>query len=94
MFSKNGSSSLTVTSQSLSPRTICLLVFIRFQEEKTKKKATQSITLPMKITLASIEVDGTKVTVYKTKTTQQVSTPVPAPAAGTIFDCDVPIEIL
>jgi len=36
-------------------------------EENTKKKATQSITLPMKISLENIHVEGTKITVYKKK---------------------------
>jgi len=63
-------------------------------EEKTKKKATQSISLPMTVSLANIETEGTKVTVYKTKTVSQASVPraqIPIAAVG---DCDIEIQLV
>lgn len=64
------------------------------KEEKTKKKATQSISLPMTVSLANIETEGTKVTVYKTKTVSQASVPraqIPIAAVG---DCDIEIQLV
>jgi len=66
-------------------------------EEQTKKKATQAITLPVRVSIQNIEVNETKVTVYKTKTVEgvaklQQATTTNAPEVTNQPDCDVEIK--
>jgi len=65
-------------------------------EEQTKKKATQAITLPLKVSLENIDVTGHKVTVYKKKTVEGVTLVANAtPQLDVVslqLDCDIVVN--
>jgi hypothetical protein len=59
-----------------------------------RKKGTQTITLPISVSLANIEATGTSVRIWKNKTVGAVSTPSAPTVTEELKDCDVKIRVV